>query len=203
MAPAAYSLHLGEALLSDRTTWSHLWSTRTELIVTILPSKAKDHLALFSSSKFVGEFQLQLEGEQELPHFTLRTLKVRCREAVRRVTQLVYSSWPDQGTPSREGLLGFLREAFVARQGTRGPVMVCSPIQDAALYYVSLDSVLGQMRATGDANLAHYSRTLAQNHSMCLSSVQMYVALHDILATAIQTGIQGELQDVSPHSRAV
>ena len=26
----------------------------------------------------------------------------------------------------------------------------------------SLDSVLGQMRATGDANLAHYSRTLAQ-----------------------------------------
>ena len=28
------------------------------------------------SSKFVGEFQLQLEGEQELVHFTVRTLKV-------------------------------------------------------------------------------------------------------------------------------
>ena len=32
-------------------------------------------LALYSS-KFVGEFQLQLEGEQELVHFTVRTLKV-------------------------------------------------------------------------------------------------------------------------------
>ena len=34
------------------------------------------HSFALYSSKFVGEFQLQLEGEQELVHFTVRTLKV-------------------------------------------------------------------------------------------------------------------------------
>ena len=34
------------------------------------------HSIALYSSKFVGEFQLQLEGEQELVHFTVRTLKV-------------------------------------------------------------------------------------------------------------------------------
>ena len=81
------------------------WDWQVDLIVSILPSAAKDELSLFSryklnnmpsfdqfvslagkvtcsppvlfhSSKFVGEFQLQLEGEQELLHFTVRTLKV-------------------------------------------------------------------------------------------------------------------------------
>ena len=33
-------------------------------------------ILMLYSSKFVGEFQLQLEGEQELVHFTVRTLKV-------------------------------------------------------------------------------------------------------------------------------
>ena len=42
------------------------------------------------SSKFVGEFQLQLEGEQELVHFTVRTLKVG------RSHQLKLVSLPDQ-----------------------------------------------------------------------------------------------------------
>ena len=45
---AAYSLLLGDSLLSDRTTWGHLWGRQVDLIVTILPSAAKDELALFS-----------------------------------------------------------------------------------------------------------------------------------------------------------
>ena len=97
---------------------------------------------------------------------------------------------------SRESLLPFLREAFVSRQGVRTPVLVTAgrAALDAALFYASLDSVLAQMRATGDANLAHYSRTVASEHGLVLSSVEMYMGLHDILAAAIQAGLQQELQ---------
>ena len=52
---------------------------------------------MFYSSKFVGEFQLQLEGEQELVHFTVRTLKVgRSHLKIRRFHQFKLVSLPDQ-----------------------------------------------------------------------------------------------------------
>ena len=85
------------------------------------------HSFALYSSKFVGEFQLQLEGEQELVHFTVRTLKVgklkkgwkvqrkfaqvRWRATSRRVTQLVYTEWGEEGPMARESFLAFLRQA--------------------------------------------------------------------------------------------
>ena len=37
--------------------------------------------------------------------------------------------------------VGFLREAFVAGQAARGPLLVCAREIDPALYYVTIDSV--------------------------------------------------------------
>ena len=50
---------------------------QVELVVTLLPTNAKDGLAQFSNSKFIGSYQLQLEGERELPGYIARTFKVQ------------------------------------------------------------------------------------------------------------------------------
>ena len=50
---------------------------QVELVVTLLPTNAKDDLAQFSNSKFIGSYQLQLEGERELPGYIARTFKVQ------------------------------------------------------------------------------------------------------------------------------
>ena len=65
-----------------------------------------------------------------------------------------------------------------------------------AIYFMCLDTMLGQMRSTGDTNLSHYSRHLAVKHGMRLSSTEMYIHLHDILAWAIQGGILTRVQRV-------
>ena len=44
--------------------------------MTLLPTNAKDDLAQFSNSKFIGSYQLQLEGERELLGYIVRTFKV-------------------------------------------------------------------------------------------------------------------------------
>ena len=108
--------------------------------------------------------------------------------------------WPEQGPPPTTAFLAFTRETVLARHTSHSPVLVCcsSSGTDASLFYVSLDAVLGQIRATGDANLAHYSRTVASTNGLALSSVDMYAGLHDMLAVAIQTGVQTELSNYRP-----
>jgi len=101
---------------------------------------------------------------------------------------------------ARESFLAFLREAFVAGQAARGPLLVCARDVDPALYYVTIDSVLAQMRSTGDVNPGHYSRTIAQAHGLTLSCPEVYMGLHDALAVAIQGGIQGDLAGVNTAS---
>ena len=54
---------------------------QVELLMTFIPHSAKDDLALFSSSKFIGSYQLQLESEKEMGDFVMRTLKVRINYA--------------------------------------------------------------------------------------------------------------------------
>ena len=51
-----------------------------------------DFMLLLCSSKFVGEFQLQLEGEQELVHFTVRTLKVGKSDQFKLARFIAYQS---------------------------------------------------------------------------------------------------------------
>ena len=104
---------------------------QVDIIITLLPNSSKDDLAQFSSTKFVGEYQLQLDGEQELISHTERTLKVgykcyadifnylifqvRNKHTTRQINQLVYSDWPDAGPPAKTSFMAFVTKAFTLR----------------------------------------------------------------------------------------
>jgi len=185
--PAAFLCLASPAPLSDRAVWRTVWDSQVELIVTMVSGSARDDLALFSSSKFIGSFQLQLESEQETQDFISRTLKVRNRGTTRTVTQLVFPSWPETGPPARAAVVSLARESARLRQRSPGPALVYSGCgASAAVYLMSLDTVLTQLEAAGDTNLSHYSRVLAVRHRLQLASAELYIHLHDTLAWAIQ-----------------
>ena len=130
-----------------------------------------------------------------LKRFKHLTLKVRNRGSVRTLTQLVFMSWPPGAgasgqVPSRSAMLSLVREASQVcrqRQGA-GPVLVWSHSdigQDPAVMWMCLDTMSRQMNVTGDTNLSEYSKYLASQHQLQLSSSQLYIQLHDILAWAI------------------
>ena len=165
-----------------------VWERQVEVVVTLLGPGLKDDLALFSTSKFIGSYQVQLESEREMGEFLVRTVKVRNRGTTRSLTQLVFLAWPDCG-PSKSAFLAFLRESSSLQAGRRapGPVLVwsgCGP--DPALYWMCLDTMARMIRSSGDTNLSHYSKYLALRHRLQLSSPQMYINLHDMLAWAVQ-----------------
>ena len=192
-AAAAFICVLSSGPLSDRSVWRTIWEAQVELLLTFITSSASDDLALFSSSKFIGSYQLQLESEREMGDFLVRTLKVRNRGTTRTVTQLVFLAWPDceaSSGLSKSSLLAFLRESSTVlreRQGT-GPVLVwsggCGP--DPAIYWMCLDTMARMISSSGDTNLSHYTKYLATHHRLHLSSPHMYIQLHDILAWAVQ-----------------
>ena len=187
-AANAFICVLSSSPLSDRGVWRTIWEAQVELLVTFISSQASDDLALFSTSKFIGSFQVQLESEREMGDFLVRTVKVRNRGTTRSLTQLVFLAWPDCG-PSKSAFLAFLRESSVIQAGRRapGPVLVwsgCGP--DPAIYWMCLDTMARMIRSSGDTNLSHYSKHLAVRHRLQLSSAGMYISLHDMLAWAVQ-----------------
>ena len=187
-AASAFICVLSSSPLSDRGVWRTIWEAQVELLVTFISSQASDDLALFSTSKFIGSYQVQLESEREMGEFLVRTVKVRNRGTTRSLTQLVFLAWPDCG-PSKSAFLAFLRESSVIQAGRRapGPVLVwsgCGP--DPAIYWMCLDTMARMIRSSGDTNLSHYSKHLAVRHRLQLSSAGMYISLHDMLAWAVQ-----------------
>ena len=54
-----------------------VWQRQVEVVVTLLGPGLKDDLALASTSKFIGSYQLQLEAERELGELIVRRLKVQ------------------------------------------------------------------------------------------------------------------------------
>ena len=192
-AAAAYICVLSSSPLSDRTVWRTIWEAQVELLLTFISSSASDDLALFSSSKFIGSYQLQLESEREMGDFLVRTLKVRNRGTTRTLTQLVFLAWPDCDSTSglsRSSFLAFLRESSILqseRKGT-GPVLVWSSHcgADPAIHWMCLDTMARQVKGSGDTNLSHYTKYLAASHRLQLSSVSRYIGLHDLLAWALQ-----------------
>ena len=188
----AYLAMFSPCPLSDRNVWRQIWDNQVELVITFISSCSKDDLALFSSSKFIGSYQLQLEAEKEMGDFIVRTLKVRNRGTTRTVTQVVFMSWPANGlAPSRSVIMSLVRESSEqqSRRHGHGPVLVWSASEvgcDPAIVWMCLDTMSRQMRSTGDTNLSHYSRYLALTHGLSLSSSQLYIQMHDMLAWAIQ-----------------
>lgn len=191
---AAYLVITSTLPLSDRAVWRHVWDGQVELLITFLSETVKDDLALFSSSKFIGSYQLQLESEKDMGDYIVRTLKVRNRGCTRSLTQLVFLSWPHPASglaPGRSSLLSLVRESSQLQRTARGPgpVILWSPASlgpDPAVFWMCLDTMARMMRTSGDTNLSHYSRHLAHRHGLSLSSAELYISLHDSLAWAIQ-----------------
>ena len=191
---AAYLVITSALPLSDRAVWRHVWDSQVELLITFLSETVKDDLALFSSSKFIGSYQLQLESEKEMGDYIVRTLKVRNRGCTRSLTQLVFMSWPPPTSglaPGRSSLLSLVRESSQLQRTARGPgpVILWTPASlgpDPCVFWMCLDTMARMMRTSGDTNLSHYSRHLASRHGLSLSSPELYISLHDSLAWAIQ-----------------
>ena len=191
---AAYLVITSTLPLSDRAVWRHVWDGQVELLITFLSETVKDDLALFSSSKFIGSYQLQLESEKEMGDYIVRTLKVRNRGCTRSLTQLVFMSWPHPASglaPGRSSLVSLVRESSQLQRTAQGPgpVILWTPASlgpDPAVFWMCLDTMSRMMRTSGDTNLSHYSRHLAHRHGLSLSSAEMYISLHDSLAWAIQ-----------------
>lgn len=188
-SPGGYTVMVPAGTLVDLAVWRHIWDTKVAILVTFLPAGMKDDLAMFSSSKFVGSYQIQLEAEKETENFVQRTLKVRNRGFLRTVTQIVFmaSSVP----PNTSSFLALIRESsqLSRLKDESGPIMVWSHQQfrdDLAIYWMCLDTMSRQMRTSGDVNLGHYCRYLAVTHQLQLSNCQLYIQLHDMLAWAIQ-----------------
>ena len=193
-SPGSYLAIFSSLPLTDRTVWRQIWDQQVEILVTFIPHSVMDDLALFSSSKFIGSYQIQLDAEKEMGDYIVRTMKVRNRGSVRTVTQLVFMSWPADTSPSqsptKSSFLALVRESSQLcrmRQGT-GPVMIWSHVdmgQDPAVFWMCLDTMSRQIRGNGDTNLSHYCRHLAVRHQLRLSSSQLYIQLHDMLAWGI------------------
>ena len=189
----AYLAMSSSSPLSDRGVWRQVWEQQVELLITFVSSSTKDDLALFSSSKFIGSYQLQLEAEKEMGDYIVRTLKMRNRGTTRTVTQLVFMSWPTAPglTPTKSSFMSLIRESseqMRARQ-VSGPVMVWSGADlgwDPVIAWMSLDTMSRQMSHTGDTNLSHYTRYLALTPGLQLTNSHVYIQLHDMLAWAIQ-----------------
>ena len=149
-------------------------------------------------------------------------LKVQHAASTRSVTQLVFNTWPNVGPPENSSFVQFVCEAFSLRQSLQGKVLVYSRWKtglyyysalnaiflercglDPAIYFMCLDTMLGQMRDTGDTNLSNYTKHLSSRHGLGLSSTELYVDLHDTLAWAIQGGVSAHIQRRIGVSRAV
>ena len=91
--PCAYVCMVGESLLSNWRAWRNIWENQVrelmlskvqtqstfcqiELVVTFPQEISKDDLAHFSTSKYVGSYQIQVEKEAVLSAYTARTFKV-------------------------------------------------------------------------------------------------------------------------------
>ncbi len=68
---------------------------------------------------------------------------------------------------------------------------------DSCLVYMTLETMLAQICYRGDTNIASYSRHLSACHGLALSTADLYVYLHDLLAEAVEAGaLHSVLQSV-------
>ena len=182
---AYIAIFSSRGLTNHRGVWRQIWDSGVSLLITIISPTGKDDMAQVST--FAGSFQLQVERETQMGDIIVRTLRISNRGLSRAITQIVYTWFG----PDTESFLALVRETSEQwrQSGCHGPVLVWSASEvgcDPAIVWMCLDTMSRQMRSTGDTNLSHYSRYLALTHGLSLSSSQLYIQMHDMLAWAIQ-----------------
>ena len=53
------------------------------------------------------------------------------------------------------------------------------------MLFATFETMLSQLRSTGEINISSYAKHLSSRHDLALSSVEQYVYLHDTVAAAI------------------
>jgi len=184
-------------------TWKLIWDQKVSFVVTILTSEAKDDLGTLSSSeqKTFGDLVVGLYNEDILPDYTIRTMKIakkKSRKGERMVTQLIFSRWPEVGLPLGADFLHFVKAVFACRQSSlaAGKLLLHSRSGvDPCLLFATFETMLSQLRASGEINISSYSKHLSSRHDLALSSVDQYIYAHDTLAAAIECGhLHGVIQ---------
>jgi len=196
-----YIALLAEAPFALESTWKLIWDQKVSFVVTILTSVSKDDLGTLSNAKTFGDHDVGLYNEDILPDYTIRTLKLtkkKARKTERIVTQLLFSRWPEVGLPLGADFLHFVKSVFACRQSSLvgGKLLLQSRIGlDPCLLFATFETMLSQLRSTGEINISSFSKHLSSRHDLALSSVDQYVYLHDTVAAAIECGhLHGVIQ---------
>ena len=56
---------------------------------------------------------------------------------------------------------------------------------DPCLLFATFETMLSQLRSTGEINISSFAKHLSSKHDLALSSVDQYIYLHDTVAAAI------------------
>ena len=154
-----------------------------------------------------GLLEVSLVQESVQAHCTVRTLRLRHtrlnkRErgpgAVREVTQHQYTSWPDHGTPTNIApVLSFIKKSsaacqvradsrhlspHLASQETEGPLLVhCSAGVGRTGTYIVIDSMLKQLRAKGEINIASFLSHIRHQRAFLVQTEDQFRLIHDTL----------------------
>lgn len=66
---------------------------------------------------------------------------------------------------------------------------------DACLLFATFETMLSQLRCSGEINISSYAKHLSSKNDLALSSVDQFVYAHDTLAAAIECGhLHGVIQ---------
>merc|ERR1711860_447971 len=124
--------------------------------------------------------------------------KKKARKTERIVTQLIFSRWPEVGLPLGADFLHFVKAVFACRQSSLagGKLLLQSRSgMDPCLLFSTFESMLSQLRYSGEINISSYAKHLSATRDAALTSVDAYIYAHDTLAAAIECGhLHGVIQ---------
>ncbi|XP_040572850.2 putative receptor-type tyrosine-protein phosphatase mosPTP-1 isoform X2 [Lepeophtheirus salmonis] len=198
-----YICLLGEIPFTTDSTWRSIWDQRVSLIVTLLTPIAKDDLSTLSDDTSFGDITVNLVSDDILPDYTIRTVKLKHRKhskEERLCTQILFPRWPEVGLPRSSDLIHFVKAAFACHQAG-GSILVHSRVgMDSCIIFLTLNTLLCQIRSRGEVNVPSYSRHISGIHDLALSSVESYIYIHDTLSVAIECGLLAGIMSVSSSS---
>ena len=159
-----------------------------------------------TGSLMLGLIEVTMVQESVQAHCTVRTLRLRHTRlqrraeagAVREVTQHQYTSWPDHGTPTNIApVLSFIKKSsaacqvradsrhlspHLASQETEGPLLVhCSAGVGRTGTYIVIDSMLKQLRAKGEINIASFLSHIRHQRAFLVQTEDQFRLIHDTL----------------------
>lgn len=132
-----------------------------------------------------GSFTITLDSEQLFPEFMVRRFnlrratKIKNEDAIRGVTQLHFTCWPDFGVPEEaSSMLKFVRHVRRHVTPAQGPMVVhCSAGVGRTGTFIAIDILLQRMQEVGGViNVQEVvCRMRAQRGNMVQTNVSAFV----------------------------